>query len=141
MNTCRLIASLIFFLILLVLIANTVVSQNLLVEIDRIGTSKTQDAVNAFMNTWISCHPLPLKMVDDDGPDFKSNKWTFSMDDCGIEHKRITPHTPTANGVVKTTHRVMGQVMRAVLENEDPHAREEMEQCVENALAIARCAC
>ena len=112
-----------------------------LVEITRIDSAKTADSTNAFVNTWLSRYPLPQFVVNDNGPDFRGHEWEFMAQQWGITRKQITPHAPTANSVIETTHRTMGQVMRTILENADPHSLDEMNQLVENAIALTIRAC
>ena len=53
----------------------------------------------------------------------------------GLSRGRISTHTPTANAIIESSHRSMGQILRTIFDNESPKTMAEMDQVVESALA------
>jgi hypothetical protein len=86
---------------------------------------------------------LPEKVISDGGPEFVGHEWEYMLMDWGIKKGRISSHTPTANAVVESSHRVMGQVLRTILgdEGKEINGRDQLIQAVDNALATTMRAC
>ena len=112
-----------------------------LVEIARTTSTKTEENCNAFVNTWLSRYPLPGKIVTDNGPEFVGNEWDFMLMNWGLSRGRISSHTPTANAVIETTHKTMGQVLRTLFAQANPRTMVEMDKIVDQSLAITLRAC
>ena len=83
-------------------------------------------------------------MVTDGGPEFTGNEWEFMLQNWGLKRGRITAHTPTANSVIESSHRSMGQVLQTILDRKTPTDRVELNKVVDSALACTmralRCA-
>ena len=75
-----------------------------LVEIARAMSAKRTKNARTFKNAWLSQHPKPDKVVTDNSPEFSGNKWEFMLRDWGIQKRRVSSHTPTADEVVKSSH-------------------------------------
>jgi hypothetical protein len=112
-----------------------------LVEIARISSVKSAEVTSKFVNTWLSRYPKPLKVVTDNGPEFVGHEWEFMLMDWGIKKTHISSNTPTANAVIETVHRTMGQVLRTVVEGVKPKDKVELEALVDKAIAICIQAC
>ena len=97
-----------------------------------------------FTDTWLSRYPLPERVLTDGGPEFVGHQWEFMSQAWGLTRARISTHTPTANAVIESSHRVMGQILRTIFENEKPTTTAEMDKVVNSALAATmramRCA-
>ena len=61
-----------------------------------------------------------------------------------LKRARISSHTPTANAVIESSHRSMGQILRTIFDRENPTNMDEMDKVVRSALAATmhalRCA-
>jgi len=114
-----------------------------LVEIDRIYSTKSEEVTDSFVNTWLSRYPLPETVVSDNGPEFRGADWEFNAMDWGIKKKHTTSYTPTANGVIESVHRAMGQILRTIVDRESPTTIAQMDKVVDDALAqtIRACRC
>ena len=97
-----------------------------------------------IMDTWLSRYLLPEKVLTDGGPEFSGHEWEFMLNDWGLKRARISSHTPTANAVIESSHRSMGQILRTIFDRENPTNMDEMDKVVRSALAATmhalRCA-
>jgi transposase InsO family protein len=113
-----------------------------LVEIARVRSTKAAESSAAFESTWLARYPLPHKVLSDSGPEFAGHEWEFMLMNYGLRRARISTHTPTANAVIETTHRVMGQVLRTLLSQQPPPpTMEQLDRAVDEALSITMRAC
>ena len=85
-----------------------------LVEIARVCGAKVAESSTAFVNTWLSRCPLPEKVVADGGPEFVGHEWECMLMNWGLKKGRISAHAPTANSVIESSHKTMGQILRAM---------------------------
>lgn len=97
-----------------------------------------------FENHWLSRYPMPLRVLHDGGPEFENHDFQFHLMDIGSRRKRLSPHTPTANAVLETTHRVIGQIIRTLIHLDPPQTKLDADRLIDSALATAmhahRCA-
>ena len=83
-----------------------------LIKIVRLQGPKIADnACRLFENHWLSRYPRPTKVIHDHGPEFEGHDFQFSLDYAGIKAVNISPNTPTANSIIKATHKLIGQVI------------------------------
>ena len=72
------------------------------------------------------------------------HEWEFMLQNWGLTKGRISSHTPTANAIIESSHRSMGQILRTIFDNENPKTADEMDVVVNSALAATmramRCA-
>ena len=73
-----------------------------------------------FGNHWLSRYPRPTKVIHDHGPEFKGHYFQFSLDYAGIKAVNISPNSPTANSIIETTHKLIGQVIRTLMNLKPP---------------------
>ena len=106
-----------------------------LVEIVRTTSTKSAEASSAFVNTWLSRYPLPEKVLTDNGPEFVGHEWEFMLMDWGLKKARISSNTPTANSVIESSHKAMGQILRTIFEAKNPRTMAEMDQVIVDAIA------
>ena len=113
-------------------------------EITRVWSTKCDETTAAFVNTWLARYPLPQAVLTDGGPEFVGHEWESMLADWGLTRKRISTHTPTANAIIESSHKSMGQILRTIFDRENPQSIEEMDKVVDNALALTmralRCA-
>ena len=55
--------------------------------------------------------------------------------EAGIKLKPITPYTPTANSIIKATHKTVAQVIRTLVHLIPPKIEEEAQALVKQAIA------
>ena len=115
-----------------------------LVEIVRVKSTASEESTRAFEDTWLSRYPVPEKVVADNGPEFTGNEWEFMLMDWGLKKGRISSHTPTANAIIESSHKSMGQILRTIFDTKNPTTEEAMDKVVNSALAATmramRCA-
>jgi hypothetical protein len=113
-----------------------------LVEIFQYPNAKTSDeARQLFENGWLARYPRPLRCVSDNGPEFSGHDFQFMLIDAGVKHVRISSHTPTANAVIESVHRTIGQVIRTFIDLHPPQDALSASRLVAKALATAMHAC
>ena len=106
-----------------------------LVEIAQVKSTKSDENTQAFVDTWLLRCPLPEQVLTDGGPEFVGHEWQFMLDQWGLKKKRISTHTPTANAIIESSHRSMGQILRTIFDRENPTTMDEMDKVVKSALA------
>ena len=82
--------------------------------------TKVAESSAAFVKTWLSHCPLPEKIVTDGGPEFVGHEWEHMLMNWGLKKGRISVHTPMANSVIESSHRTVGQILRAIFESSKP---------------------
>ena len=106
-------------------------------------SKNSQDAKRLFEDTWLARYPRPASVVHDGGPEFQDAFQTL-LRQSGIRAKRISPYTPTANAIIESVHKTIGQVLRVYLELRPPRAQSEATRLMHTAFATAmhatRCA-
>ena len=113
-----------------------------LVEISRFPGPETSDTARAlFENHWLARYPRPLRIVHDNGPEFTGHDFQFPLDYAGITPVRITPYMPTANAVIESVHRTIGQVIRTLIHLKPPQNAADADSVVDEAIATAMHAC
>ena len=109
-----------------------------LIEINRLTKSKTADnAKELFENNWLARYPRPLRLVHDHGPEFHGHDFQFPLDYAGIKAVNISPNTPTANSVIESCHRTIGQIIRTMVNLTPPTSSTEADSLVDSAIAQA----
>ena len=115
-----------------------------LIEIAPVKSAKSDENTQAFVDTWLSRCPLPECVLTDGGPEFVGHEWQAMLDEWGLERKRISTHTPTANAIIESSHRSMGQILRTIFARESPTTMDAMDRVVKAALSATvhamRCA-
>jgi hypothetical protein len=112
-----------------------------LVEITRTYSTKSEEITRRFVNTWLCRYPLPEKVVSDNGPEFKGAEWEFNAMDWGMTKVRISSYTPTANAIIESVHRSMGQILRTIVADKKPTTVEALNSLVDDALSQTLRAC
>ncbi|KAK9700393.1 hypothetical protein QE152_g31282 [Popillia japonica] len=74
---------------------------------------------------------LPKRLKSDDGPPFSSNNFKVFLDEFNIEHHRITPYWPEANGLAERSVRsIKKAILCANIENKN--LKEELDNFLLN---------
>ena len=109
-----------------------------LIEIVRLKGPKTaKNAIALFENHWLARYPRPERIVHDHGPEFHGQDFQWPLIYAGIKAARITPHTPTANAIIEATHKVIGQIIRTLINLKVPQDKDSAELLVDEALTTA----
>ena len=66
-----------------------------------ISKSTTAESVIESLERFFTTHGLPLSITSDNGPQFISETFSKYLAKNGIEHRKVTPLWPQANGEVK----------------------------------------
>ena len=94
-------------------------------EVDVLRTTTADKIVRSLMKMFLT-HGLPLSITTDNGPQFLSSVFQDFLVNQGIEHRRVTPLWPQANGEVERQNRsLLKRVRIAQIEKKD--WREELE--------------
>ena len=64
-----------------------------------IVNSRSAESVIPHLDNVISRHQIPAKIQTDNGPPFNSGSVSRFVQHMGIQHKKITPLWPEANGI------------------------------------------
>lgn len=113
-----------------------------LLEIIRLQGPKTaENTRKLFENHWLARYPRPLRIIHDHGPEFDGHDFQFPLDYAGIHAVNISPNTPTANSIIETVHRTIGQIIRTLVHIEPPKTSNEADTIIDNAIATAMHAC
>ena len=75
--------------------------------------------------------------MHDNGPEFIAHDFQLSLSQAGIEPKKISSHTPTANSIIEVVHKTVGQVIRTLLQHQVPQNRAHAEMIIDSAFATA----
>jgi transposase InsO family protein len=67
--------------------------------------------VNAFYELIFWRYGAPLQIITDNGPAYISKQFTETMRELRIEHHRITPYSPTSNGLQERSHSTLNQIL------------------------------
>ena len=74
--------------------------------------STTADVIIDKLQTVFSTHGLPVTIVTDNGPQFKSQDFKNFVKEYGINHRKVTPYWPQANGEVERQNRILLKTIR-----------------------------
>ena len=109
-----------------------------LIEIACLAGPKTaKNATALFKNHWLAQHPCPQQIVHDHSPEFHGHNFQFPLDCAGIKAVNVTPHAPTANAIIKAAHKVIGQMICALINVKAPENKASAKLLVNKALATA----
>ena len=62
-----------------------------IIEITKRETQNSDESVHLFKNAWLSRYPKPIRVVHDNGPEFKKDFQAFLLQD-GIKSAPTSPH-------------------------------------------------
>ena len=109
-----------------------------LIKIICLTKSKTSDNIHKlFKNHWLSRYPDPLHIVHDHGPEFHGHDFQFSLEYAGITSIQITPHTPTTNLIIESSHHTIGQIIHTLIHLQPPTDQASVESLIDEAIATA----
>ena len=88
--------------------------------------STTADVIINKLQTVFSTHGLPVTIVTDNGPQFKSQDFKNFEKEYGINHRKVAPYWPQANGEVERQNRVVQGLLHVCFYLEDKYAQNYM---------------
>ena len=101
------------------------------------------ECAKLFQDCWLSRYPRPMRVVHDNGPEFKKDFQQF-LRDARMKSVPCNPRTPTSNGLLEATHKAIGIVVRTLAAEHSPRSLVEANNLIRRALATAmhasRCA-
>ena len=74
--------------------------------------STTSEKIIECLEETFTTHCLPLSVISDNGPQFRSDVFERYVEDCGVEHRKATLLWPQANGEVDRQNRSLLKRMR-----------------------------
>ena len=92
-----------------------------------------------FKNTWLARCPCPEWVVTDDGPEISEHEWEFMLMDWGIGKGPISLHVLSANAVVQSSQKSIGQILRTVPHDTAVNNVRKLEASADNTIAMANC--
>ena len=93
-----------------------------LLEIVRIDDATARTVATQFENSWLARYPKPVFIVHDNGSEFLGAPFALLLQSHGIQPKRISTYTPTANAYIERVHQTLGNVLRIQLHVNPPTA-------------------
>ena len=94
-----------------------------------ISNKETQTVARALLDNVIFIYGCPEEIHSDQGKEFTSKLWTELMSNLQI-NKTMTPAYNPQSNLVERFHRVLGQMMRVLLERDDPTWVKLVRVCV-----------
>jgi len=67
------------------------------------------------MNNWFSRYGVPKRIVNDQGPEFESQRFAEFCDKFGAEKIRTSPYHPQTNGATERLHRTLNSMLGNVV--------------------------
>jgi hypothetical protein len=95
-----------------------------------------QHIARLFEDTWLSRYPRPMRVVCDQGPEFKGAFGTL-MRFNGIEWHSASAKNPTANSICKRVHLTIGNVLWTLVRAHPPQDLLDVSELVDQCLATA----
>ena len=111
-----------------------------LVEINPLITKTAEEGAETVFNNWLCLYPRPLKCNTDQGPEF-AQEFTDMLEDNGVSHSTSTSRNPQGNSIIERIHQSIGNVLRIVIEAEDPKTTSQAKRVIDKTLAICMRAC
>ena len=111
-----------------------------LLKIKYTMTTTSAEGAAAIEYTWLAWYPKPLKIVTDQGPEFK-DEFSQMCAHNGITHSTSTSRNPQGNSLIEVIHKTIGQVLLTVVAAKNPRSVEQGKQVIEETLATAMHAC
>ena len=111
-----------------------------LLEIKHTLTTTSEEGAAAVENTWLARYPRPIKIVTDQGPEFKE-PFSKMCERNGVTHSTSTSRNPQGNSLIEAIHKSIGQVLRTVVAAKNPRTVHEAKAVIEETLATAMHAC
>ena len=82
-------------------------------EIAMLYSTSTAKLVNCLDN-WFTSHGLPELIVTDNGVQFTSSDFAQFLNENGIDHRKVTPYYPQANGEVERQNRTIMKAIKTI---------------------------
>ena len=82
-------------------------------EIAMLYSTSTAKVVNCLDN-WFTSHGLPELIVTDNGVQFTSSDFAQFLNENGIDHRKVTPYYPQANGEVERQNRTIMKAIKTI---------------------------
>ncbi|GKY96404.1 hypothetical protein MPSEU_000599900 [Mayamaea pseudoterrestris] len=107
-----------------------------LVEIVRYQDKSAYHIGRLFEDNWLSRYPRPMRLVADQGSEFKGAFGTI-LEHNGIEWHAASAKTPTANSICERCHLVIGNVLRTLVHAHPPEDLMDADDIIDQCLATA----
>ena len=109
-----------------------------LAELVRLPSRRPSSEVTAraFEINWLLRYPRPMRVVHDQGTEFKAN-FLAMLRTYGIDPVPTTVRNPQANAIIERSHQVVGNILRTALLEKPVATEQEAERLMDYALANA----
>ncbi|XP_060077908.1 uncharacterized protein K02A2.6-like [Ylistrum balloti] len=94
-------------------------------EVDTMRSTTTERIIKSLRKIFLT-HGLPLGITTDNGPQFIADSFAYFLAEQGIEHRRVTPLWPQANGEVERQNKSLLKRVR-IAQIEKKNWKEEIE--------------
>jgi cleavage and polyadenylation specificity factor subunit 1 len=77
------------------------------IEAKPLKSITAEEVAQAFVDTWVSRHGVPLKLSSDCGPQFHSQLFAEVCKLLGVDTVKTTAYNPKANGIVERVQKTL----------------------------------
>ena len=109
-----------------------------LAELIRIDKKTAGHVAHKFEIGWLSRYPKPVRVIHDQGAEFKGFEFQAMLKRNGIKSSPTTVKNPQSNGICERMHQTVENTLRAIIRHKPALTAEEARQRVEYAIAIAQ---
>eukprot|EP00536_Pseudo-nitzschia_multiseries_P003502 jgi/Psemu1/64177/estExt_Genemark1.C_540102 len=79
----------------------------------------------------------PSCIIHYHGPEFNGHVFQFPLDYADIKPINISPHTPTVNGIMESSHKIIGQIIRTMINLKLPKSEAGANNLIDEAISTA----
>ena len=76
---------------------------------------QTAQTIAEKLTSYIAIHSMPLKIITDNGTEFRNQLMTEMSHLLGFRHDRITPYNSKSNSKVENAHKTVQTMVRAYI--------------------------
>ena len=105
----------------------------------KIMTSTTAQRTIETVREWFAAHGLPVEIVTDNGPQFRSKEFTDFLRSNGVKHTLTPPYHPQSNGAAeRAVQTVKKSLLKQLLEDQQHNQKRSMQHRLDNFLFAYR---
>ena len=108
-----------------------------LLEIEPIVMQTAAECARAFENGWLSCYPRPVRVIHDQGLEFKGSAFKDLLCRAGIKSVHTTARNPQGNSIIEAVHKSVGQVLHTLVHIHRLQTMHQAKSTGDTALATA----
>jgi hypothetical protein len=106
-------------------------------EIIRIDNKSAAHVAQQFENAWLSRYPRPVRVIFDQGPEFKGDAFAQMLRRHGVHPHPTSVKNPQANAICERLHQTISNTLRPLLHSNPPADFDQIALIVDTALHTA----